>query len=86
MTRRHIFRSVHKDMRDLVKEASKGGFKVSRTRSGHVRFVSKDGQPLVTSGTPSDIRAVYNARAALRRMGLPVQKAEEKGRKGKKKA
>lgn len=40
---------------------------IERTRNGHVRIVLSNGRCVVTSGSPSDWRALLNTRAQLRR-------------------
>lgn len=66
-------RSTHKDVRTLLRLAQQCGCTVARTRSGHWR-VSRPGCPSVTvSNTPSDSRALKNARADMRRhLGVAV--------------
>lgn len=41
--------------------------RVERTAGGHVRIVMGNGRCVVTSGSPSDWRALLNTRAQLRR-------------------
>ena len=71
----------NKDMRALAKEAYAHNFKVVLTSGGHIRFTNAAGERHYTSSTPSDTRTVNNARAALRRLGLPPH--DHRGKKGK---
>lgn len=72
------------DLRDLEKAANDQGWRVTRTKSGHVQFWPPDGvtPPEVFSGTPSDWRAIRNFLAALKRKGFRWP-PEGKGRKRK---
>lgn len=56
----------------LIAAARAQGWTVTRTSKGHWRFVppAKEGQVVVSSGTPSDHREVLNTRARLRRQGF----------------
>ncbi len=65
---------VHRDLRPLVEAAEAAGWTVTQTRNSHLRLVppTKDGTPLILSGSPSDHRSILNARAALRRQGVSV--------------
>lgn len=57
--------------KDLITEAEAQGWRVERTRNGHITFLSPDGQHrIVCGGTESDHRAVRNTRARIRRAGL----------------
>ena len=58
------------DLSQLVNEAREQGFDVGRTAKNHIKFVAPTGKICVTSGTPSDHRAVMNARSKLRRLGF----------------
>jgi len=67
---------MNKDIRQLVKRAKRDGWDVAETRRGHVSFRSPDGAyTYVTSGTPSDQRALNNLRAGLRRAGLSTTRS-----------
>jgi len=58
---------LKKPIQDLADYATSLGWKVSRTRGGHIRFTKEGYPPIYTSSTPSDPRAGLNARALLRR-------------------
>jgi hypothetical protein len=72
------------DLRDLEKAAKRQGWRIDRTKAGHVRFWPPDPSisPSVYSGTPSDHRGIRNFLADLRRKGL-VWPPEGRGRKRK---
>jgi hypothetical protein len=58
-------------LRALIREARRQGWTVELTGSGHWRFVSpKDGERIFTSGSSSDVRAIWNHRARMRRHGF----------------
>lgn len=58
-------------LRELERVAERAGWRVDRTRSGHVMFRAPDGHgQVLVSGTPEDPRAMRNALADLRRAGL----------------
>ena len=61
-------------MTDVVRLAEANGWRVSRTRKGHFKFMSPDkSQPIIhLSGTPSDTKTYICSMAQLRRHGLPV--------------
>lgn len=52
---------------DLINEAKKLGFDVTITAGGHLRFQLPGRPPVFGSSTSSDVRAVRNIRAKLRR-------------------
>lgn len=56
------------------KLATRAGWRVERTGSGHWSFKSPDlaVAPIIVASTPSDHRSMLNARAALRRAGLDL--------------
>ncbi len=66
--------STKKELKQLIRIAREQGWKVEPTRKGHWWFRPPnpaDGQVLV-AGTPSDHRALKNAKAKLRQAGLDV--------------
>lgn len=60
---------AHGDMRRVVRRCRDLGWEVSRTRRGHWR-VRIGSASVFTSGTPSDVRAMTNFIAQLRRAGF----------------
>ncbi len=64
--------SHKKDVRALLSIAGGQGFRVERRGGGHVMVFPPDRTrpAVVMSSTPSDSRAIKNARAMLRRAGL----------------
>lgn len=59
-----------KEVERLVREAVRQGFDVTYSSKGHP-LIRKDGRMVTTlSGSPSDIRSLRNAIAALRRAGF----------------
>lgn len=54
---------------DLIAEAKRQGFRVRQTKKGVLIYGKKDGMALIHL-TCTDHRAVKNARAALRRLGV----------------
>lgn len=63
--------SAKKDVERVVRTAREQGFLVDRTRAGHWRIRSGDGEFITTlPGTPSDYRSLLNGLARLKRAGL----------------
>jgi hypothetical protein len=63
--------SHRKDMLDLISDALEAGWSSRHTGTGHVQLRAPGGDGIVlVSSTPRDARAVRNARAQLRRLGL----------------
>lgn len=60
------------DIRKVVKEAKRQGWRVETTKSGHLKFLPPDRtkRACVFSGTPGDQRAIHNHIAAMRRQGF----------------
>jgi hypothetical protein len=62
---------VDKDTKKVLAEAERQGFTVRTTSRGHAQVRNADGQVVaVFSGSPSDIRALRNSIAELRRAGF----------------
>lgn len=61
-----------KFLRDIAKAAQEQGWTVAKTRNNHMKFQAPSGAIVFTSSTPSDVRAVHNLTASLRRNGLDV--------------
>lgn len=59
----------HKRLRPLIQFALSQGWQVSRTPSGHFKFVKAGMPPIFTSFTTSDHRADQNTKASPRRAG-----------------
>lgn len=60
------------EWRPLVQAAADARWTLEKTGSGHIRWQSPEGTCTFTSSSPSDRRAMYNARSRLRRAGLPI--------------
>lgn len=59
---------LHKAYRPIVEPFLALGYRLAPTRNQHVAVLDPAGRRVVTlSGTPSDYRALANARAQLRR-------------------
>ena len=67
MASAHNLARGHKRLRGLIEFALGEGWKVVRTRGGHLLFTKQGCAPIYTSSTASDHRAERNARAQLRR-------------------
>ncbi|MDX1535620.1 MAG: hypothetical protein R3346_02575 [Candidatus Spechtbacterales bacterium] len=61
-------------LKEMVSEALDQNWRVERTGSGHLRFLSPDRSvsPVFSPTTPSDVRSVKNVRGKLRRAGLNI--------------
>ncbi len=63
--------ALHKEVRELLKQAEAQGFTWRETSKGHAFVTAPDGSPVTTiSGTPSDGRSLPNAIAQLKRSGF----------------
>jgi hypothetical protein len=61
---------IPRDMRALARQASGQGWVIAWCAGGHLVWRSPTGALVVSSGSPSDRRAVHKLRADLRRAGL----------------
>jgi hypothetical protein len=62
---------VDKDTKKVLAEAERQGFTVRITSKGHAQVRDADGQVVaIFAGTASDVRALRNGIAALRRAGF----------------
>ena len=64
-------KSCKRELRALLEYAQQHGWDCRLTSNGHYRLAGPDGALVFTGSTPSDMRSVRNARAQLRRHGLP---------------
>jgi hypothetical protein len=63
--------SARKELKEVLREAEKQGWKVAYSGKGHPMLYAPDGKNIVTTGgTPSDHRALANLVARLRRHGF----------------
>jgi len=62
--------SLRRDMEELVRLARAQGWDVEKTGSGHWKFKAPTGQIVFAASTPSDWRAIKNAKSWLKRAGL----------------
>ena len=76
MASAHELARGHKRLRALIEFALGEGWKVVRTRGGHLLFTKLGCAPIYTSSTASDDRAERNALAQLRRADRQAQVAE----------
>ncbi|MBB0025188.1 MULTISPECIES: type II toxin-antitoxin system HicA family toxin [Burkholderiaceae] len=77
MASAHDLARGHKQLRALIEFALGEGWKVVRTRGGHLLFTKLGCAPIYTSSTASDHRAERDARAQLRRADRQAQAAED---------
>ena len=60
-----------KDLKKILQEAKRQGWRVVLLESGHYRLYAPDGEHIVdASGTPSDRRGLDNMLAQMRRYGF----------------
>lgn len=69
-----------KDLRQLVKQAEKQGWEVTRTGGDHLKWVSPLGAFFFSASTPSDIRGLKNLKRDLRVYGF-IELKRQKGKK-----
>lgn len=58
--------------RHLARAARDEGWSISYTGSGHLRWISPEGERVIRPSAPGKQRAYLYLRAALRRAGLSV--------------
>lgn len=59
---------MKREVKDFIRNLQDLGFKVSRTNSGHIRITRPEMRsPVFLASTPSDWRALKNARSEIRR-------------------
>lgn len=63
-------------MRDLMRHAIEQGWTVEKARAGHLKWITPDGQLVVSGSTPSEYRGHRNLRAHLRRAGLRLPRKD----------
>jgi hypothetical protein len=64
---------MNKEIAQLVRLVqSTPGWTVEQRRSCHYMVKPPSGEPIFMAGTPSDKRAIKNARAHLKRAGLAI--------------
>lgn len=61
-----------KFLRDVAKAAREQGWTVEKTRNNHIKMQAPNGALVFASSTPSDVRAIHNLTALLRRHGLDI--------------
>lgn len=62
---------MNKDVRRIVEEAKRQGWKAETTMKSHVQLFAPDGETIVTiGGTPSDARWLPKTVARMRRAGF----------------
>ena len=66
-----LMASVQKEIREIVREAERQGWRVERRKSGVSQLYAPDGENIVTAhSTPSDRRALRNMIANMRQFGF----------------
>lgn len=65
-------RIQNRDVRQLLDKAKAHGCQIEHTNSSHIRILTPKGGTVILPSTPSDHRALLNARAELRRSGVKV--------------
>lgn len=79
---RSLFRRIGKVDREvmaMLKLADRQKFRI-RSTARHVMVHAEDGRTVTVGRTPSDVRSVRNARAALHRLGVDFN-GDKKGRR-----
>lgn len=61
---------MNKNMKKLKKEAEEQGWTVEVTKKNHLKWISPDGDSVITSSTPSEYRGQKNFLSSLRRRGF----------------
>ena len=68
------WRKLHlpREWKPLLEAAIKANWMVEKTNGNHIRWKAPSGATVFTSCSPSDHRAMLNARSPFRRQGLNV--------------
>lgn len=82
MANAHELARGRERLRALIEFALGEGWRVKRTRGGHLMFTKPGCAAIYTSSTASDHRASLNARAQLRRADRQAQAASREGGRG----
>ncbi|MBX6020411.1 type II toxin-antitoxin system HicA family toxin [Pseudomonas aeruginosa] len=82
MANAHELARGHERLRALIEFALGEGWRVKRTRGGHLMFTKPGYSTIYTSSTASDHRASRNARAQLRRADRQVPAASRESSDG----
>ena len=63
--------SLKKELREILREARRQGWRVEQTRSGHYMLYAPKGRGIVTAaGTPSSAASIRNTLAKMRSYGF----------------
>lgn len=67
-----VTKGMSKELRQLARKATKQNWTLVKTRNNHYKWVppQKDGTPIFSSCSNSDVRALKNLQAHLRKEGL----------------
>lgn len=71
-------RSPNKDLTQLIDEATKQGWVITRRNNGHLKWVSPTGYIVFSGYTPSDVRSIKNTIRELRVGGFITIKKKGK--------
>lgn len=65
--------SLRGDLQALARQKKREGWEIEHTKGNHLRWVFvKTGAVVITSATPSDYRALANAKAQIRKCEKPL--------------
>jgi len=65
--------SNNKELKKIIKYAEKQGWRVLRTKSGHFKWYSPDGESIVTSPSTGSHKSWKNFMALLKKAGYVEQ-------------
>ena len=65
-----------KELTILIRKAERQGWIVTRRHNNHLKWKSPDGTSVWSSGTPSDINAVFQIQRNLKQHGYQEQEAQ----------
>ena len=64
--------SNNRELQKIMRVAVSEGWRLEKSNGGHIKWIRPDGFIYFSSQTPSDVRAIYKIRAALRKAGLTL--------------
>ena len=63
---------VNKDIKDLLSAATRQGFEITYTGSGHWRCTAPDGRMTVVGSTPRGGKSLLRVKSKLRKLGVEL--------------
>lgn len=71
---------MNKDIKQLIGQATKQGWRVERTRNDHLKWIPPQGAFIISASTPSDSRAIKHITKSLEKAGFVSPKTRQKSK------